>query len=99
MLPRCLSFHPEGNVLFSGSHDSLKIHRWEPSVGTYDHISMGWGKIRDMAIAATQMVCKVVKRLNLKLVSHCGNNKLKRSILCLDKINEYYLCLVDWCSL
>ena len=53
---RCLSFHPEGNVLFSGSHDSLKIHRWEPSVGIYDHITMGWGKIRDMAIAATQMV-------------------------------------------
>ena len=53
---RCITFHPEGNVLFSGSHDSFKIQRWEPSLGIYDHITMGWGKIRDMAIAATQMV-------------------------------------------
>ena len=53
---RTIVFHPEGNALFSGSHDMLKIHQWEPGPRVCDAIPMGWGKIRDMAVSASQMV-------------------------------------------
>ena len=53
---RTIVFHPEGNALFSGSHDMLKIHQWEPGPRVCDAVSMGWGKIRDMAVSASQLV-------------------------------------------
>lgn len=52
---RCITFHPEGNCLFSGSHDSLKVHGWEPPK-VHDMLMMGWGKIRDIAISSSQLV-------------------------------------------
>lgn len=50
-----MTFHPDGHCLFSGSHDSLRVHSWEPTK-VHDAIGMGWGKIRDIAIASTQLV-------------------------------------------
>ena len=54
--PRTIVFHPEGNTLFSGSHDTLKIHQWEPGPRTCDVLGLGWGKIRDMAVSGSQLV-------------------------------------------
>jgi hypothetical protein len=56
---RCITFHPEGNCLFSGSHDSLKVHGWEPPK-VHDMLVMGWGKIRDIAISSSQLVNKLL---------------------------------------
>ena len=52
---RTITFHSEGHCIFSGSHDSLKIHNWEPPT-IRDNLLMGWGKIKDISIASTQLV-------------------------------------------
>ena len=52
---RTITFHNEEHCLFSGSHDSLKVHCWEPYQNK-DTVLMGWGKIKDIAIASTQLV-------------------------------------------
>ena len=52
---RTITFHHEEHCLLSGSHDSLKVHGWEP-YETKDTLLMGWGKIKDIAIASTQLV-------------------------------------------
>lgn len=54
---RCITFHPESECLFSGSHESFKVHLWEPH-RVSDSISMGWGKIKDIAVASKQLVCE-----------------------------------------
>ena len=43
--------------LFSASQDAFKVHLWEPH-RVVDNINMGWGKIRDVAVASTQLVRK-----------------------------------------
>ena len=55
---RRLLFHPSGDVIFSGSHDSLKVHEWEPS-NQLDHLPISWGKISDMQISSDQLVSVV----------------------------------------
>ena len=55
---RCISFHPEGGGLFSGSGDSLRVHGWEPS-RVYDNLVMGWGKVKDLAISSSQLVRRI----------------------------------------
>ena len=52
---RCIYFHPEGDCLFTGTQDSLKVCGWEP-VRTHDTISLGWGKVVDIATASNQLI-------------------------------------------
>ena len=52
---RTITFHSEGHCIFSGSHDSLKVHSWEPNQ-VKDTLLMGWGKIKDISIASNQLV-------------------------------------------
>jgi WD40 repeat protein len=37
---RCIYFHPEGDCLFSGTVDGLRVHGWEPS-RTFDSLGTG----------------------------------------------------------
>ena len=52
---RCIYFHPEGECLFSGTLDTLKVLGWEP-VKTVDTINIGWGRVDDIAIASNQLI-------------------------------------------
>jgi len=52
---RSVFFHPEGECMFSGTQDSLKVHGWEPC-RSFDSIPMNWGKIADMATANQQLI-------------------------------------------
>ena len=66
---RTITFHNEGHCIFSGSHDSLKVHTWEPPT-IRDNLLMGWGKIKDISIASTQLV----SYLEIKPYMCTGNN-------------------------
>lgn len=52
---RTIAFHPDGDCLYAGSPDILKVYGWEPA-RTFDTVAMGWGKIQDIAIAQNQLV-------------------------------------------
>jgi WD40 repeat protein len=48
---RCIYFHPEGDCLFSGTVDGLRVHGWEPS-RTFD--SLGTGGAHEILSRPTQ---------------------------------------------
>ena len=52
---RCIHFHPEGDCLFSGSMDMLRLVGWEP-INTLDSLPIGWGKVNDIAVASNQLI-------------------------------------------
>jgi hypothetical protein len=52
---RCIYFHPEGECLFSGTVDGLRVHGWEPS-RTFDSLGLGWGRLADLATASNQLI-------------------------------------------
>lgn len=52
---RTIAFHPDGDCVYAGSPDVLKVYGWEPA-RTFDTVAMGWGKIQDIAIAQNQLV-------------------------------------------
>lgn len=52
---RCIYFSQGGECLYAASQDVLKVYGWEPA-RTYDTISMGWGKIQDIATAQNQLI-------------------------------------------
>ncbi|XP_047477119.1 katanin p80 WD40 repeat-containing subunit B1-like isoform X4 [Penaeus chinensis] len=52
---RTIAFHPDGDCLYAGSPDILKVYGWEPA-RTFDTVAMGWGKIQDIAIAQNQLI-------------------------------------------
>ena len=52
---RCILFHPEGDCLFSGSMDMLRLVGWEP-INTLDGLPIGWGKVSDIAVASNQLI-------------------------------------------
>ncbi|XP_037088723.1 katanin p80 WD40 repeat-containing subunit B1-like [Pollicipes pollicipes] len=51
---RCIAFGGDGDCVFAGCHDLLKVYGWEP-FRSFDTVSMGWGKIHDIAVAQTQL--------------------------------------------
>jgi len=63
---RTITFHNEGHCIFSGSHDSLKVHTWEPNQ-VRDTLLMGWGKIKDISIASTQLIGAAYQMSNVSL--------------------------------
>jgi katanin p80 WD40 repeat-containing subunit B1 len=52
---RCIYFHPEGECLFSGTADGLRVHGWEPT-RTFDSLGLGWGRLADLATASHQLI-------------------------------------------
>jgi len=52
---RCLYFHPEGECVFSGTADTLRVCGWEP-VRTLDSLCLGWGRVADIATASQQLI-------------------------------------------
>ena len=48
-------FHPEEKILYSGGEDNLRVYGWEPTQ-CFDAVSMGWGRVADIAIAQNQLI-------------------------------------------
>uniref|UniRef100_A0A673Y585 Katanin p80 WD40 repeat-containing subunit B1 n=1 Tax=Salmo trutta TaxID=8032 RepID=A0A673Y585_SALTR len=52
---RCLAFNLDGCCLYSGAVDSLRVYGWEPD-RCFDVVSVGWGKVADLAICNHQLI-------------------------------------------
>ncbi|KHN46320.1 Katanin p80 WD40 repeat-containing subunit B1 like 1 [Glycine soja] len=46
---RSIAFHPDGQILFAGLEDSLKVYSWEPVI-CHDAVDMGWTTLGDLCI-------------------------------------------------
>lgn len=54
-LVRCMYFNPEGDSLFVGVRDYLKVLGWEPS-RLYDSVNLEWGRVHDISIAQNKVI-------------------------------------------
>ncbi|KAF7273298.1 hypothetical protein GWI33_013988 [Rhynchophorus ferrugineus] len=52
---RSLCFHPDGESIFAGVKDYLKIIGWEPS-RLHDSVPVSWGRVCDISIAQNQLI-------------------------------------------
>lgn len=52
---RSLCFHPDGESIFAGVRDYLKIIGWEPST-LHDSVPVSWGRVCDISIAQNQLI-------------------------------------------
>lgn len=52
---RCLCFNADGDCLFAGTRDYLKIVGWEPN-RLYDSVPVYWGTVSDISTASNQLV-------------------------------------------
>ncbi|CAH1104194.1 unnamed protein product [Psylliodes chrysocephalus] len=52
---RCLCFNTDGECLFTGSRDYLKIVGWEPN-RLYDSVPVYWGRVSDISVASNQLI-------------------------------------------
>lgn len=48
-------FHPDGECLFAGSADMLKLYHWEPR-RCFHSLLTGWGRLADMTLSESQLV-------------------------------------------
>jgi katanin p80 WD40 repeat-containing subunit B1 len=46
---RAIAFHPDGQTLFCGLDDGLKVYSWEPVI-CRDGVDMGWSTLGDFCI-------------------------------------------------
>lgn len=58
---RCIYFSPDGDCLYSGATDCLRVFGWEPD-RCFDLVPVGWGKVSDLAICNHQLVCSSAHR-------------------------------------
>lgn len=63
---RCLAFSPEGECLFGGSNDMLKVFVWEPA-RVLDSVNVGWSKVHDVACAQSQLIGATFHLMNVML--------------------------------
>lgn len=56
---RCLWFNPEGECLFVGVRDYLKVLGWEPN-RLYDSVALDWGRVSDISTAQHQLVTNIM---------------------------------------
>ncbi|KYB27617.1 Katanin p80 WD40 repeat-containing subunit B1-like protein [Tribolium castaneum] len=54
-LVRCLCFNPDGERLFVGLRDYLKVVGWEPN-RLFDSVMVNWSGVADISIAQNQLV-------------------------------------------
>ncbi len=73
---RCVFFSPDGGCLYSGSTDSLRVFGWEPD-RCFDVVSVGWGKVSDLAVCNQQLVCSSAYRRQTFLLTLKTSWKLK----------------------
>lgn len=59
---RCVCFSPDGDCLYSGATDCLRVFGWEPD-RCFDVVTAGWGKVSDLAICNQQLVRSSAHRL------------------------------------
>lgn len=59
---RCLCFSSDGDCLYSGATDCLRVFGWEPD-RCFDVVTAGWGKVSDLAICNQQLVCSSAHRM------------------------------------
>ncbi|XP_057657568.1 katanin p80 WD40 repeat-containing subunit B1 isoform X1 [Diorhabda carinulata] len=52
---RCLTFNPDGECLFAGTRDYLKVVGWEPN-RLYDSVPVYWGRVTDISVASNQLI-------------------------------------------
>ncbi|XP_068166893.1 katanin p80 WD40 repeat-containing subunit B1 isoform X1 [Antennarius striatus] len=52
---RCICFSPDGDCLYSGAADSLRVLGWEPDC-CFDVVPVGWGKVTDLATCNQQLI-------------------------------------------
>ncbi|CAG9825798.1 unnamed protein product [Phaedon cochleariae] len=52
---RCLCFNPDGECMFTGTRDYLKVVGWEPN-RLYDSIPVYWGRVSDISTATNQLI-------------------------------------------
>ncbi|XP_013601923.1 PREDICTED: katanin p80 WD40 repeat-containing subunit B1 homolog isoform X1 [Brassica oleracea var. oleracea] len=52
---RSIAFHPDGQSLFCGLDDGLKVYSWEPVI-CRDSVDMGWSTLGDMCINENKFV-------------------------------------------
>lgn len=52
---RCMCFNSDGDCLFVGVKDYLKVVGWEPN-RLFDSVPVNWSKICDVSIAANQLI-------------------------------------------
>lgn len=77
---RSICFHPEGECLFTGMRDCLKVVGWEPN-RIYDVVPVNWGRVCDISTASNQLVSDIdLKQIhnffnyykkNLQLLMNC----------------------------
>ncbi|XP_044750458.1 katanin p80 WD40 repeat-containing subunit B1 isoform X2 [Coccinella septempunctata] len=52
---RCLCFHPDGECLFAGQSDYMKVLGWEPT-RVHDTLFVDWGRVSDLSSAQNQLI-------------------------------------------
>uniref|UniRef100_H3CA30 Katanin p80 WD40 repeat-containing subunit B1 n=1 Tax=Tetraodon nigroviridis TaxID=99883 RepID=H3CA30_TETNG len=52
---RCICFSPDGDCLYSGATDCLRVFGWEPD-RCFDLVTVGWGKVSDLAVCNQQLI-------------------------------------------
>ncbi|KAM4722603.1 katanin p80 WD40 repeat-containing subunit B1 [Rhinophrynus dorsalis] len=52
---RAILFSSDGGCLFCGGRDALRVYGWEPE-RCFDTVSVGWGKVSDLAICNNQLI-------------------------------------------
>ncbi|CAM4528047.1 unnamed protein product [Leuciscus chuanchicus] len=61
---RSILFNPDGNCLYSGSENTLRVYGWEPD-RCFDVVHVGWGKVSDLAISNNQMIAVSYNQTNV----------------------------------
>ena len=49
---RAMTFSSDGNLIYTGTKDSLKSFSWEPSTKLKNSVEMGWDKVSEIRISA-----------------------------------------------
>lgn len=77
---RCIAFHTDGQSVFSGAQDSLRVYNWEPEAVCCDAIQTGWGKVDDMVIPVPnpQQLISVSHEKSLVRVWVCNLEKIRQ---------------------
>ncbi|KAK2164598.1 hypothetical protein LSH36_61g05001 [Paralvinella palmiformis] len=63
---RSICFHPDGLCLYAATQDTVKVYGWEPSY-SYDSLTVGWGKVADVAIAQNQLIGATYMQTNVSI--------------------------------
>ncbi|XP_022238282.1 katanin p80 WD40 repeat-containing subunit B1-like [Limulus polyphemus] len=63
---RCIYFSPDGECVFGGAQDVLKVYGWEPS-RTFDTVVMGWGKVADISTSQNELIAGAFSLTNVSI--------------------------------